>query len=287
MDHATDDAGAMLNDPWREAVDAFALYLRASSRPETTVRLRAQHLHQLAQVHPDPWGVTADDLTEWMSAHGWAPNTAHSVRSSLRVFYAWARKSGRIAVDPALDLPTVRRPDPNPHPLPEDALRRVLERATERERLILLLAVSCGLRRAEIAALHHDDLIGRPGAWSLAILGKGRKRRTVPIDDDLAEAIRVRSRGYIFPGRVDGHLSPDWVGVMIARMLPEGWTLHAGRHRYATDLMDEERDITVVQRALGHSSPETTLRYVAMPDDAARGAVNRLAARRRAMLAAS
>lgn len=279
----------MMNNAWREPLDAFTAHLRSASYPETTIRLRTQHLHQLAAERPDPWSVTLDDLTRWISEHAerWSPNTTHSVRSSLRVFYGWARKTGRLDVDPSLDLPTIRRPDPNPHPLPDDTLRRVLERADPRERLILGLAVSCGLRRAEIASLHSDDLIGRPGAWSLAVLGKGRKRRTVPIDDALADDLRARGAGWIFHGRVDGHLSPDWVGVMISRMLPDGWSLHAGRHRYATDLMEEERDITVVQRALGHASPETTLRYTLMPDDRARAAVNRMADRRRAMLAAS
>lgn len=266
-----------MNNDWPECIDAWVLHLRAGGHPPTTIRLRTQHLRQLAETHPRPWSTTTSDLTAWMASHDWKPNTMYSVRSSLRSFYGWAAKAGHIPASPAEGLPSVKRPDPNPHPMPTPALSRAMSLATERERLILLLATRCGMRRGEIARAHSRDLTGEPGCWSLTVLGKGQKVRSVPVADDVAEKILDQGEGFLFPGQVDGHLSPDWVGVMVSRMLPEGVSLHAGRHRFATRAFGATRDIATVQRLLGHASPSTTLAYVQMPDDAMR----------RAMMAAS
>jgi len=74
--------------------------------------------------------------------------------------------------------------------------------------------------------------------------------------------------GFVFPGDDNGHMSPAWVGKLIARRLPEGWSAHGLRHAFATRLYHSTRDIFVVQRMLGHANPKTTQGYVLpLPDD--------------------
>ena len=75
------------------------------------------------------------------------------------------------------------------------------------------------------------------------------------------------------PGQTDGHLSADYVGVLMARALPDGLTAHTLRHRFATAAYGATRDLLAVQELLGHSSPETTRNYVQLPADALRRAV--------------
>ena len=60
----------------------------------------------------------------------------------------------------------------------------------------------------------------------------------------------------------------------------DGWTAHSLRHRYATTTYAVTRDLLLVSKLLGHASVETTQRYIAMPDDRLRAAVEatRLAA---------
>lgn len=56
-------------------------------------------------------------------------------------------------------------------------------------------------------------------------------------------------------------------------MLPDGWTTHTLRHRFATVSYAGTRDLLAVQELLGHSRPETTRGYVQLPQDALRAAV--------------
>lgn len=263
----------MLNNKWRDALTGFSAHLRAGGRTPQTIRLRTQHLTQLASSHLDPWAVTGDHLVTWVASHTWADATLYSVRSTLRTFYGWGVDSGLTATNPADALPGVRRRPPSPHPLDDGALERALARADWREWLIMSLAARCGMRRGEIARCRTDDVFSSRGGWSIVVRGKGRRDRIVPIPDAVAAAVVARPRGYVFPGEDEGHLSPEWVGIMASRMLPSGYGLHSLRHRFATTVYDQTRDAFTVQRLLGHASPETTLRYVQLPDDAMRAAM--------------
>ena len=48
-------------------------------------------------------------------------------------------------------------------------------------------------------------------------------------------------------------------------MFPNGWSCHSLRHRYATKLYAQTRDILLVSKLLGHTKVETTMAYVALP----------------------
>ena len=69
--------------------------------------------------------------------------------------------------------------------------------------------------------------------------------------------------GWLFPGQVDGHLSPDYVGTLLRRLLGRGYSAHTLRHRFASRAYAGTRDLLAVQNLLGHSKPETTQRYIA------------------------
>lgn len=271
-------ASAPMNNTWREALDALDAYLAAKGCLPSTIRLRRLHAAHLARDFPEaPWTLTTGQLLAWLRSHEWDRSTVRSYRSTLSTLYAAGVASGLTVADPTSGFPAMKGKRPSPHPTPDDVLDAALERATEREALILLLAARCGLRRGEIAQVRGDDVIRAPGGWCLIVRGKGDKQRTVPIGDDIARAITLRGQGWAFPGDDGGHLSPDWVGVMASRILPGRWTLHSLRHRYATRAFAGTSDLLTVQRMLGHASVATTQGYVDVPDDAMR----------RAMLAAS
>ena len=126
------------------------------------------------------------------------------------------------------------------------------------------LAGEAGLRRAEVAQAHRDDLIEDLTGWSLIVHGKGGKQRVVPLTDSLATTIREHPAGWLFPGRDNGHLSAGHVGITISRLMPPGWSMHKLRHRYATRGFAGTGNLRAVQVALGHASVATTQRYVAV-----------------------
>lgn len=250
--------------------------MRAAHRPDTTVKLRLYQLSRFAADHPnrDPWSLTLTDLADWLGNHQWKAETMRSYRASLRTFYAWAVLVGYTDRSPAAMLPTIRPPRRRPRPTPEDHLRHALGTASDRERIMVMLAAYEGLRRGEIARVHTRDIEDDPdGGWTLLVHGKGGHERRVPLSPVVAAALRALPDGWAFPGQIDGHLSPEYVGKLVSRLLPSGWTTHTLRHRFATRLRAAGAQLDELQDLLGHAKLETVRIYAELPPGALRAAV--------------
>ena len=263
---------------WVDAIEQLTDHLNAGGAPATTIATRRALLSRVGRcLGGDPFTVNGDDLVTWCGRQDWAVETRRAYRGTLLLFYRWAVTTGRAEANPADELPRVRAAAPSPRPCPEIAYREALARAGDRERVILRLAAEAGLRRAEVARVHSDDLIEDLEGWSLIVHGKGGRQRVVPLTDSLAAAVRSRGQGWAFPGRMDGHLSPRWVGKVVTRLLPGEATMHQLRHRFATRAYNVDRDMFTVQELLGHASPATTRRYVMVPRSALRDTVRAVA----------
>lgn len=254
-------------------------WLAASGKPSTTIRLRTNQLRRFAEVAPDLLGATTDQMIGWLANPRWAANTKKSHRAALVSFYGWAHAFGHTPGDESRKLPPIRVPAKPARPAPESAVKRGLLAAGPREHLMIVLAAHHGLRRGEIAKIHTrrdvvEDLVG----WSLTVHGKGGKDRVIPISDDIARHLLALPDGWAFPSAAGGHLTEQHVGKLIANVLPDGWTAHSLRHRFATTAYAGTRDLLAVQELLGHSRPETTRGYVQLPQDALRAAVAAAAA---------
>jgi len=255
---------------WYQAIEAHIVHVRAGGGSSGSVRLRRHCLYDLAdQVAPaGPWDVKPAQLAGFLSRQDWSPETRKSARTTLRRFYAWAEDAEHVELSPARKLPTVRIPAGRPRPTPDRVLAEALAAADPRQRLMLLLAAHAGLRRAEVAQVHTRDLVER----ELRVTGKGGVVRVVPIGGELADLLEAAPAGFLFPGRVDGHVSPGYVGFLLKRLLGDEWSGHTLRHRFASRAYAGTRDLRAVQELLGHSKPETTMRYTAIPDGALRAA---------------
>lgn len=271
--------GSGLPPEWSGAVDGWVASLRAAARPETTIGTRSYHLRRLANHFPtrSPWSLTTAELVGWAAGYPWARETRRSYRSSLRTFYAWGISAGHTDCSPAEGLPSVRPAQPSPRPASEAAYAQALECAPPRVALMLRLASEIGLRRAEVAVIHSNDLVMDLVGWSLQVHGKGERQRLVPLPTSLAFELRHAEPGWLFPGKIDGHLSPRWVGKLVTVYLPGQWTMHSLRHRFASRAYAVDRDVLTVQELLGHASPATTQRYVQLPDHAKRHLIDAVA----------
>lgn len=250
---------------------SYQSWAQASGAATETIRLRRHHLLKLAKLYaPVPLlDLTTPQLVDYLSQPSWAAETRKSARSALRSFYRWAADMEVIARDPSRLLPNVRIPVGKPRPTPEIVFANALRVAPARERLMVMLAGYAGLRRAEIARVHTDDIQN----GYLRIMGKGGAIRRIPLYPDLVAELRDVSPGFLFPGQDHGHLSPNHVGVLVKRALGPNWSAHTLRHRFASKAYLAQRDLLAVQSLLGHSKPETTKRYVEIPTDALRAAV--------------
>lgn len=275
---------------WEKPIRDWLIWLDARALSRTTQRTYLFHVRSLAEQIGDPWQTTQDDLARYLSRDDYAPETKKSARVALRGFFAWAEGSGHMPTNPAAGLPTVRVPRTMPRPASEAAVSTAFTKADDRTRLVLAIACYAGLRVGEISRLHTRDL----NSDSIRVTGKGGHERLVPLHAELARLLRCeldnRRRGIVGTGWVetrppsaDGWLfptvdasrpvTPGYIGNLISRVLPQEWTPHTLRHRFATLAYAAERDLRAVQELLGHASPNTTIRYAAVPTDSLRTAV--------------
>ena len=268
---------ALVPDGWDAPLGDYRLHLLGSGRSVATTRLRIDWLRRFARaVDRGPWEVETGDVIEWSAAHVWARDTRRSALQSVAGFYAWAGERHAVGVDPSR-VPTVRASAPAPRPADAAAIARARLSPDWRVRLAVRLASELGLRRGEVAKVRGCDLVRDLHGWSLIVHGKGGKPRTVPVSESIAVEIQGRGPGWLFPGADSGHVSAEWIGRLVGRALPPGVTMHALRHSFATRAYERTGDLVAVQRVLGHESPQTTLRYLAIADQTLRAVVEAVA----------
>ncbi|MFN0027316.1 MAG: tyrosine-type recombinase/integrase [Acidimicrobiales bacterium] len=144
-----------------------------------------------------------------------------------------------------------------------------------------------GIRLSEAVDLDLGSVSGPPGARRLNVLGKGNKVRTVPIEDvleDLLTRYLVQRRDRFTAHRFDdprqplfvrtdtgGRFTRQQVEYLVDKLyrragirarIPEGALVHALRHTFATSALDHGVHVVELQELLGHSSLETTRRYL-------------------------
>jgi len=248
----------------------FASWLRAGNLSEGTIALRIHHLKRFTRNH-DLDTATPETVIKWLENPSWKPATKLSARASLKSYYRWAMESGRLEADPTAKTRPIKMPPRAIKEAPQDALLTALEGAHERDRLAIMLAAYAGLRRAEIANLHADQI----GDRMLTVVGKGGKQRSIPIKSILEEPLRkVKERGgYAFPNVNGGPIGADAMGRRIARALPGKWSAHSLRHYFAGSVYRASHDIRSVQQLLGHASIATTEIYTHVNDDDLHAAV--------------
>lgn len=263
---------------WAYPLAAYQRHLQARGLSPQTVRAWMEQLRTFARDNAslDPWSMTVDDLYEWQASKAWTRETRRGRKVMLRGFYRWAVDTGRIAIDPTMQLPRVKASTPVARPALDSEYEAALRKA-ERPwvRLAIRISAELGLRREETARIHSADIIRREDSgWWLVVHGKGGKTRVLPLPDDLSRALRVLPEGYVFPGQIVekqrhqaiGHISARYLGKCVAEVLPEGITMHALRHRFATKVYNHSHDVFTLQKLLGHASAETTQRYVQVSD---------------------
>jgi integrase/recombinase XerC len=267
--------GSVLIAPpaWSTELDRFDAW--ASGLPVSTRRLRNYHLRRFAvAVNKPPYDVTLDDLVGHLNNPLWAANTKAAARSSLRAFYKWATVSERIGRNPSEFLPSPRPPRGYPRPASEDAIDAALASADPRTALMIRIGSRAGLRAHEIAKVHSDHVVRREVmrqgkkkvTWTLIVKGKGSKVRRVPLPKSLAKTI-AGAGGYVFPGKIEGHISAGYVTKLVSRALPRGVTAHMLRHRFASMAFSGDHNMRAVQELLGHASIATTQIYTAVDDE--------------------
>lgn len=156
-------------------------------------------------------------------------------------------------------------------------IRQVLQVCTPMERAIVLLIVDSGLRRQEVCALNIGDIDIQTGLIRV-VQGKGKKDRIVFIGEstvkallDLIPDINVRAKDTpLFRSASGKRLTGDGLYDIFCRLSKRSGikvTPHMLRRSFATLSLKLGMDIVSLQTFMGHSSLETTRRYIQLLDD--------------------
>ncbi|AZR21619.1 tyrosine recombinase XerC [Xanthomonas vasicola] len=228
---------------------------------------------------PDTAQLDSAHLRQFVAAEhrrGLSPKSLQRRLSACRSYYAWLLKHGRIASSPAAAMRAPKSPRKLPQVLDADEAVRLVEVPTDaplglRDRALLELFYSSGLRLSELCALRWRDLDLDSGL--VMVLGKGSKQRLVPVGSHAIAALRewLRDSGasadtHVFPGRAGGAISQRAVQIRIKQLAVRQGMFkdvhpHMLRHSFASHILESSGDLRGVQELLGHSDIATTQIY--------------------------
>lgn len=281
------------HDELDKAISRFLRFLSAERGGSAhTVKGYREDLLQLAdylreancQRPADASTVLLRRYAAGMHATGYAPTTIARKLASIRSFFRFGHREGWVSSNPALPLRSPKQGRRLPKFLTGDEISRLLiapQATTDaglRDRAILELLYSAGLRVAELAATNDLDLDLQAG--TVRVRGKGRRERLGIVGSHARQAItkwvKVRQRfasssqknspSPLFINRFGGRLSARSIGRLLEKHLAAAGLTgraspHTLRHSFATHLLDAGADIRSVQELLGHKSLVTTQIY--------------------------
>jgi integrase/recombinase XerC len=281
---------------WTDALAAYDRDLRARGSAERTRRAYGVDLGGFAEWAGEqglaPGDVRHRDVRRYgagLSNAEAAPATVARKLAAIRGLYGYLVRTERVGANPAELVSSPKRSEKLPTVLTTEQMRTLLERIPARtplelrDRAMLELAYSCGLRCEEIVNLDEGALDFE--TEQLRVLGKGQKERLLPVGEPAQRALRR----YLEKGRRALLADPREPALFLSKSgrrlsnsdvtrrlglwtreaaLAAGVSPHALRHSFATHLLEGGADLRTIQELLGHASISTTQVYTRV--DAAR-----------------
>ncbi len=268
---------------YRQKLDYLLAFLTKHGLPthveritQNEIRRFVHHLQTEVQAgENNPRRRTQD---KGLSAH----TIAGYVRT-LRAFFSWAVREGRVDESPMKHVGTPKVPALAMPFFTDEEIERLLKAAKKpgyagkRNHTMLLVLLDTGIRVSELVNLQINDLYLEAGYFK--VFGKGSKERIVPQGKSsrkaLAEYVRRHRPAHALAGgdavflTHSGYpLTPDYVYKIVSRACREADIQakrlgpHTCRHTFARNFLLNGGDLLTLQRILGHSSLEVVKLYV-------------------------
>jgi integrase/recombinase XerC len=278
-------------------VERYLEHVRVEKRlAARTVELYALDLHKLSENARNSevalLQVQNAHIRRWiaqMHAGGRSGRGIGLILSGWRGFYTWLGREGLVKSNPVLDVKAPKAPKPLPKALSVDDAVQLAEFESEdaepwleaRDAAIVELLYGCGLRVGELVGLDAQASNAAKGwidlqAGEAHVLGKGSKRRTVPVGSkavaavqhwlDLRGSLPHAKQPALFIGRKGARLSAQAIWLRLRqRGLQAGLATpvhpHMLRHSFASHMLQSSGDLRAVQELLGHANIGTTQVY--------------------------
>ncbi len=281
---------------WDDALPGYDRDLAARGAAERTRRAYAVDLGQFcgwcSARGLEPEAVRHRDVRRYaagLSSEGATAATVARKLAAIRGLYDFLVRTERMPANPADLVTSPKRDGKLPKVLSAEQVAGLLERIPARtplelrDRAMLELAYSCGLRCEEIVNL--DTAAVDFETEQLRVAGKGSKDRILPVGEPAQRALErylARGRGALrqdrgeqamFLSKNGRRLSSSDVSRRLSLWVREaaldaGISPHSLRHSFATHLLEGGADLRTIQELLGHTSISTTQIYTRV--DAAR-----------------
>ncbi len=272
-------------------IDSFLEYLNFERNySEKTIRAYRDDILQFeAFVNKETGDLTPEEveapvIREWVISlmnQGYTSTSINRKLSSLRSFYRFLLRRGLITVDP---MPKVVRPK-NKKVLPtfvrEEDMDRLLDGADCdgsfeecRNRMVILMFYSTGMRRAELIGLDDKDV--DCSTLLIKVTGKRNKQRLIPFGEELRteiqeylnkrkEAVGETSGPFLVKNNGE-RLTESIVTKIVKQGLSKVTTVkkrspHVLRHTFATTMLNNEAELGAIKELLGHESLAATEIY--------------------------
>ena len=269
---------------WQQHIDDFIFYIEKNKRMSihTTVAYRGDLEQFLAFLNslgnPSINQLKATHVRAWMSdmmQHKIAPRSIHRKISSLRALVKHLRKDGVIDHDPLIKISVPKTPKHLVKDIPAEDLKNMFERFPwnevehgERDRLLLLLFYTSGMRLSELVGLKTSDVdLSRN---TLRVLGKRNKVRLIPLHDEGIDLLKIYiskiERGYLFTLESGEPLYPVFVYRLVNKYLKlfshaSKTSPHVLRHSFATHMLNNGANLMAIKDILGHANLSATQVY--------------------------
>lgn len=283
---ATEKGGKRDNETTRKYLRYLKLERNYTANTVEAYRNDLAHLERyMKREGLTPETVRREHLEHFAATlheHGIGPSSQARILSGVRSFFKYLQMEGYISDDPSELLEWPHLGEHLPEVLTTEEIDR-MEAAIDlskpegqRNKAIIEVLFSCGLRVSELTALKLSDLFMSDNF--VRIKGKGRKERLVPISAKAMKELKLwfidRDRMNIKPGEEDfvflnrrgAHLTRTMILIMIKRCaeaagIEKTVSPHTLRHSFATALLKGGADLRAIQMMLGHESISTTEIY--------------------------
>ncbi len=254
---------------------AMQQYLKLKAYSNSTTRTYLNEMAQLLQALKESAAdkLQPTDLKRYL-VHCYdvlklKENTLHSRINALKFYYEQVLKREKFF----WEIPRPKKKQQLPKVISEEKiLTGLLEIKNIKQRTILLLAYSAGLRVSEVTSLKVTDINSDRMQININE-AKGKKDRVVTLSAAILELLReyyklYKPKNWLFEGQYKNeHYSSRSAQQIFKEAykklgLPPQCSFHSLRHSYATHLLENGTDITYIQKLLGHNDIKTTQRYL-------------------------
>lgn len=273
-------------------ISDFLLYLEVEANySKNTINSYENDLNKFEEYYKikDLLKITSKDIEKYIQTlSDLAPTTVSHNISSLKTFYSYFLKQGRISNNPTDGIKSPKLGIHLPTYLTIDEVNKLLDievtdAFSSRNKAILELMYATGLRISEVISLEfknidYDECIIR-------VMGKGSKERIVPVNDYAIKYLKEYINNYrpeLVKNEINNYIFLNNHGRMLTRQgifkiiknyaalknIKKTIGPHTLRHTFATHLLENGADLRVIQELLGHSDISTTQIYTHLTKEA-------------------